>query len=152
MQPFISKLPIDIGPATQFTTPTLSINRHHHVGQDPICDPSPSASTRLQNSSQFFQSAAQSYFSHTPTTLAATFLHYHHQSGLHVAAQFLSCIQHTKIQLQHLTPLLNPSLVSSNQPLSKEGLLLGFRRSRDLTHSRELFFPHPNTLASCIPS
>jgi len=42
MQPFISKLPINIGLATQFTTPMLfSINKHHHVDQDPICGPSP---------------------------------------------------------------------------------------------------------------
>jgi len=41
MQPFISKLPIDIGDATQFTTPMLSINKHHHVGQDPIYGPRP---------------------------------------------------------------------------------------------------------------
>ena len=40
MQPFISKLPINIGPAAQFTTPMLSINKHHHVGHDPICGPS----------------------------------------------------------------------------------------------------------------
>jgi len=37
MQPFISKLPIDIGHAAQFTTPMISMNEHHHVGQDHIC-------------------------------------------------------------------------------------------------------------------
>jgi len=48
MQPFISKLPIDIGPPAQFTTPMLSINEHHHVGQDHNCGPSPVA--RLHDS------------------------------------------------------------------------------------------------------